>query len=417
MQEKTARSLGINITEGPSNIRAFDGSLSSTKGGASSVLVDIGGVHGRLYFVIVDRANDEVILGRPFEMAFQTTSAVLGDGTYTGTVQNHDGTKKVSLSILKGNANRENVSGFGAQPTYSEKTSTLPFTRVKPEYENLLMVPVDRKNMDSEFSEEKGQRFERQSYGNSGKKESLHKNNKPVTHSTQKDFDEQYKKNLKKNIMHALEKKYMDTKKNNSNNNNDKKKKSNLASLICNMMAEIDDEEQLEEIDEYLINSGSFYPSFDHLIQIDLERKEEVYLKVHTINTIRKKVADKVRPQNVPLPEDARLEFEKGKDEVMKVWDRLTPENISKIKFGDGLNQEEKIGYLEVMNRYQSVLGFEPGHLGRLKSCIENPLKLRTVEHQPWQLAPMKFSQAEWDEEEWVMEVYPGCQATQCRGY
>ncbi|KAJ1502264.1 hypothetical protein HMI55_002980 [Coelomomyces lativittatus] len=283
-------------------------------------------------------------------MAFQTTSAVLGDGTYTGTVQNHDGTKKVSLLILKGNANWENVSGFGAQPTYSEETSTLPFTRVKPEYENLLMVPVDRKNMDSESSEEKGRWSERQIHGNSGKKESLHKNNKPVTHSTQKDFDEQYKKNLKKNIMNALEKKYMDTKKNNSNNNNDKKKKRNLASLICNMMAEIDDEEQLEEIDEYLINSGSFYPSFDHLIQINLERKEEVYLKVHTINTIRKKVADKVRPQNVPLPEDAQLDFEKGKDEVMKVWDRLTPENISKIKFGDGLTQEEKIGYLEVMN-------------------------------------------------------------------
>ncbi|KAJ1503203.1 hypothetical protein HMI54_008324, partial [Coelomomyces lativittatus] len=146
MQEKTARSLGINVTEGPSNIRAFDGSLSSTKGGASSVLVDIGGVHGLLYFVIVDRANDEVILGRPFEMAFQTTSAVLGDGTYTGTVQNHDGTKKVSLSILKGNANRENVSGFGTHLTQSGKALNLPFARVNPEYENLQVVPLGRDN-------------------------------------------------------------------------------------------------------------------------------------------------------------------------------------------------------------------------------------------------------------------------------
>ncbi|KAJ1501442.1 hypothetical protein HMI55_003390 [Coelomomyces lativittatus] len=102
----------------------------------------------------------------------------------------------------------------------------------------------------------------------------------------------------------------------------------NLASLLCNLMTEIDDEEQLEEIDEYLINSGSFYPSFDHLIQIDLERKEEVYLKVHTMNTLKKKVANKVRPQNVLLPEDAQLEFEKSKDEVTKVWDRLTLENI-----------------------------------------------------------------------------------------
>ncbi|KAJ1508524.1 hypothetical protein HMI54_003176 [Coelomomyces lativittatus] len=54
MQEKMAQSLGINITKGPSNIRAFDGSLSLTKDGASSVLVDIIGVHGLLYFIIVD---------------------------------------------------------------------------------------------------------------------------------------------------------------------------------------------------------------------------------------------------------------------------------------------------------------------------------------------------------------------------
>ncbi|KAJ1498320.1 hypothetical protein HMI54_012770, partial [Coelomomyces lativittatus] len=66
MQEKMAQSLGINITEGPY--------------GPSLVLVDIRGVHGLLYFVIVNCANDEVILGCPFEMAFQTTSAVLGDG-------------------------------------------------------------------------------------------------------------------------------------------------------------------------------------------------------------------------------------------------------------------------------------------------------------------------------------------------
>ncbi|KAJ1498679.1 hypothetical protein HMI55_004804, partial [Coelomomyces lativittatus] len=62
MQERKARQLGINITEGPTNIQGFD----------------------------MECANDEVVLGRPFEMAFQTTSAVLADGSYTGTVQNHD---------------------------------------------------------------------------------------------------------------------------------------------------------------------------------------------------------------------------------------------------------------------------------------------------------------------------------------
>ncbi|KAJ1507741.1 hypothetical protein HMI55_000656 [Coelomomyces lativittatus] len=34
MQERKARELGINITEGPTNIQGFDGTLSVTKGGA-----------------------------------------------------------------------------------------------------------------------------------------------------------------------------------------------------------------------------------------------------------------------------------------------------------------------------------------------------------------------------------------------
>ncbi|KAJ1502199.1 hypothetical protein HMI55_003014 [Coelomomyces lativittatus] len=58
MQDKTAQSLGINITEGPSNIWPFDSSLFSTKGGASLVLMDIRGVHRLLYFFIIDHTND-----------------------------------------------------------------------------------------------------------------------------------------------------------------------------------------------------------------------------------------------------------------------------------------------------------------------------------------------------------------------
>ncbi|KAJ1497172.1 hypothetical protein HMI55_005648, partial [Coelomomyces lativittatus] len=47
-------------------------------------------------------------------MAFQTTSAVLADRSYTGTVQNHDSTKRVSLSFLKGNTKCEGTCGLNA---------------------------------------------------------------------------------------------------------------------------------------------------------------------------------------------------------------------------------------------------------------------------------------------------------------
>ncbi|KAJ1498243.1 hypothetical protein HMI54_012840 [Coelomomyces lativittatus] len=83
-------------------LQGFDGTSTTTMGMAQSVHVDIGGVQGLLYFIVIENANDDIILGRLFEITFQTTSTVLRDRTYMGTAQNYNGSEKVTLSVLKG---------------------------------------------------------------------------------------------------------------------------------------------------------------------------------------------------------------------------------------------------------------------------------------------------------------------------
>ncbi|KAJ1499254.1 hypothetical protein HMI54_011958 [Coelomomyces lativittatus] len=262
MQERKARQLGINITEGLTNIQGFDGTLSVTKGGARSVQVDIGGVNGLLYFVIVERANNEVVL--------------------------------VSLSVLKGNAKKEGTLGFNASSTYGGLRDGSTSYRVDPKFENLCSVPIDHPTLgtsqQSTFSDENVLKNNNSQKNNNNSKKTLENN----------DLE---KKTLHKKTEKKEEDKFI-------------KRRQKIAHMLCNIMSTVEDEEQLEEIDEYLINPNACYPSFDHLIQLDLEKKEDLFFKVHTINTIRKKVTDKVQPQNVPLPEDAQLEQDGAELEV-----------------------------------------------------------------------------------------------------
>ncbi|KAJ1503437.1 hypothetical protein HMI54_008081 [Coelomomyces lativittatus] len=287
-----AREIGVNIIEGATVLRGFDGTSTTTTGTARSVHVDIGGVQGLLYFIVVENANDDIVLGRPFEVAFQTTSAVLGDGTYTGTVQNHDGSEKVTLAVLKGPVTRESrsTSNFDRYPT---GTAGLCEAFRKVDFKKEDKNPGFRPQKTSPPAP---------ALTNNKKKNSL----------------------TKEDLLKKIELKYNQKKEKNES-------KRELGKLICNIMNEIEDAETLQEIDDLLINSDSNYSPFDHLIQLDLQKKEDVYLKVRTLNTVRKRVAEKVRPQNVPLPEDAYLDRER-ESEPTKVWDRLTPENVSKIK-------------------------------------------------------------------------------------
>ncbi|KAJ1511767.1 hypothetical protein HMI54_000551 [Coelomomyces lativittatus] len=296
-------------------------------------------IQGLLFFIVVENVNEDIILGRLFEVAFQTILAVLSNGTYTGTAQNYDGTKKVILAVLKG-------------PTRCNN-STRPNT-------NLNQYPTGT-----------GGLYQVPGQVNSRAKDSPQKL-QPLVPSTpikkennnEKKVGPIEKNPLKVELLKKLERRY-----------GVKKGKGSLGKLVCNMISEMEDEEMLQEVDEFLINPDSCYSSFELFIQLEIKRTEEVYLEVKTLNKIHKSVADKIRPQNVPLPEDAEL-LRKQESEPEKIWDQLTPENISKTKFGEMLSPKECTAYLEVMSQYQLVLGFIPEHLGRLNSCIETPLKL-----------------------------------------
>ncbi|KAJ1502237.1 hypothetical protein HMI55_002992 [Coelomomyces lativittatus] len=346
MRASKAKEISVNVTEGATILRGFDGSSSITTGTARSVHVDVGGIQGLLFFIVVENVNEDIILGRPFEVAFQTTSAVLGDGTYTGTAQNYDGTKRVTLAVLKGPTGHNDLS----RPNTN-------LNRYPTGTGGLYQAP----GQDNPKAEDSPPKLQPSVLSTPMKKEN----------NNEKKVGPIEKNPLKVELLKKLERRY-----------GVKKGKGSLGKLVCNMISEMEDEEMLQEVDEFLINPDSCYSSFEHLIQLEIKRTEEVYLEVKTLNTICKKVADKIRPQNVPLPEDAELLREQD-SEPEKVWDRLTPENISKIKFGEMLSPKERSAYLEVMSRYQSVLGFDPEHLGRLNSCIETPLKLRTVDHTP----------------------------------
>ncbi|KAJ1500067.1 hypothetical protein HMI54_011152, partial [Coelomomyces lativittatus] len=62
-------------------------------------------------------------------MAFQTTSAVLANRLYTGMVQNHDGMKKVNLSVLKGNTKHEGTLGLNASSKHDGTGDSSTFFR------------------------------------------------------------------------------------------------------------------------------------------------------------------------------------------------------------------------------------------------------------------------------------------------
>ncbi|KAJ1500670.1 hypothetical protein HMI56_003695, partial [Coelomomyces lativittatus] len=127
-------------------------------------------------------------------------------------------------------------------------------------------------------------------------------------------------------------------------------------------------------------------------LRIEEKLKMAAKIKSKKINTVRKRVAEKIKPQNVGLPIEARLESG-NKIERPILIDRLTEENIKKIQFSSFLLDQEKLIFLQRLHEVQGALGFSINDLGILAEGIEKPIKIHTVPHQPWQLKPLKFSQ------------------------
>ncbi|KAJ1498034.1 hypothetical protein HMI54_013025 [Coelomomyces lativittatus] len=183
----------------------------------------------------------------------------------------------------------EGTLGLNASSTHGGSRDGSTFFRVDPKFKNLCLVPINTPT----FGTPQQPNF---CDKNTLKYNSQKKNNNNKNTSEKNDLE-----------IKTLQKKPDEMEKNKFI-----KRRQKIAHMLCNIMSTVEDEEQLEEIDEYLIKPNACYPSFDHLIQLDLEKKEDLYLKVHTMNMIRKKVADKVLPQNMPLPANAQL----GHDEM-----------------------------------------------------------------------------------------------------
>ena len=90
------------------------------------------------------------------------------------------------------------------------------------------------------------------------------------------------------------------------------------------------------------------------------------------VNTIRKRVADKVRPLATPLPEEARLFVDLHAERLPKIYNRLNKETISQIRFGEELLPAERETFIQMLHHVQRALGFEPEHLGRLRASISS---------------------------------------------
>jgi RNase H-like domain found in reverse transcriptase/Integrase zinc binding domain/Reverse transcriptase (RNA-dependent DNA polymerase) len=120
----------------------------------------------------------------------------------------------------------------------------------------------------------------------------------------------------------------------------------------------------------------------------------------YTSHTLRKRVADKVRPANVALSgENPQNDRNAQNRWAGRLPDRppLTDHEVSQIVLGDQLTAREKVLFIEMLQEKRRALSFGWDDLGCLDPSIERPVLIRTVEHEPWCLKPIRFSQTEWE--------------------
>jgi hypothetical protein len=125
---------------------------------------------------------------------------------------------------------------------------------------------------------------------------------------------------------------------------------------------------------------------------------EEV--EVYWCQTLRKKVADKIRPANVALQGQNPQSAPSGQEEwawVKRLPDRpeLNDAELALLRFGDQVTKQERELFIEMLQEQRRALSFGWKDLGCLDPRIEVPVKLNTVPHEPWCLKPIRFSQQE----------------------
>ncbi|KAJ1499756.1 hypothetical protein HMI56_004223, partial [Coelomomyces lativittatus] len=110
---------------------------------------------------------------------------------------------------------------------------------------------------------------------------------------------------------------------------------------------------------------------------IHVNKKEALINNTKQINTVQKRVADKIKLQNIRLPQEARLET----GNLIKrplIKNKFTTENITKIKFSSFLKEKEKEFFLQQLSTVQGALGFSIQDLGIQAEGIEKLIKIHT---------------------------------------
>jgi len=130
------------------------------------------------------------------------------------------------------------------------------------------------------------------------------------------------------------------------------------------------------------------------------------------VSTLYKKKGEKVLPQNVPRTDGAPPGGEIfWKDEILKqekeklksrkpgrfdkwltprftdapVGLRLTPERMASIPVGEELTPQEKELFFACLSNREMALAWNMSEIGRVRKEVTPPLKIDTVDHEPWQ--------------------------------
>ncbi len=140
------------------------------------------------------------------------------------------------------------------------------------------------------------------------------------------------------------------------------------------------------------------------------------YAKDAGINTLYKKKADKIKPVDLPHPGGIKPEgalnwrtkaisqeiYQPGKYagwiipkfSSIKKGSRLTPERLEKLKLGEGLSDEEKDVFYEMLYNREAAIAFNFEEKGYFNSEIEPPHVIPTIDHVPWQVKNFQVPKA-----------------------
>ena len=95
-----AKMMGINYrSDHASPITGVGGLRVKTRGKATSVVVEVGGIRASMIFHVMEGAS-EIIFGKPFNLTFQAKYFVDDQGIYQGSIR--QGATEARLMIRKG---------------------------------------------------------------------------------------------------------------------------------------------------------------------------------------------------------------------------------------------------------------------------------------------------------------------------